>query len=104
MPIDLRDALKWANTKSARAAEKRKAESEQREREAQKPLVIAKIAEFGSYSDEEKEIIFKVNDMVMGVDGTAEQWGGYHYDPLDYIETSVEIFDLIKSFCAASTK
>lgn len=104
MPIELRDALRWANTKSARAAQRREDERKQREREAQKPLVIAAIAAYDIYSDEEKELIFKVNDMVMSVDGTAAEWGGHPHNPLNYVETSVEIFNLIKSFCAASTK
>ena len=64
-----------------------------------KAKLIASIdAGGGVYSDEEKELILKINEQVMSVDGTAEGWGGYHFDPIDYIDTSVEIFDLAKEF------
>jgi len=90
-----------SNTKSAKAAAKREAEDRQRKKEAKKTLIIDEIAKCGNYTDEEKEIIFQINEMVMSVDGTAEQWGGYDFDPFDYISTSVEIFNLTKAFHSA---
>ena len=101
MAIELRKFLEMSNKKSARARAKRELENKLREIEAKKPIVIAEIAKFGSYSCEEKELIFNINEMVMSVDGTAEQWGGYDFDPLDYIGTSIEIFNLTKSFYSA---
>jgi len=98
MPIELSEYLRMSNTKSAKAAQKRELEEKLRRIEAKKPLVIASISKCGNYSDEEKELILKINDLVMSADGTAEGWGGYDFDPLDYVETSTDIFDLIKSF------
>jgi len=104
MPIELSEYLRMSNTKSARAAKKRELEEKLRRLEAKKPLVIASISQCGNYSDEEKELILKINDLVMSADGTAEGWGGYDFDPLDYVETSAEIFDLIKNFTAPQSK
>lgn len=56
------------------------------------------IAKYGDFSEEDKEIIIEINDWVMTVDGTAEGWGGYSYDPIDYLETSIEIFKLTKKY------
>lgn len=66
------------------------------ENEALKVALLSKISTYGEYSQEEKELIINVNEIVMSVDGTAEQWGGYDFNPLDYIDKSIEIFDLIK--------
>lgn len=94
--IELSKFLEMSNTPSAKAAAKRQAERERLEKEAKKPLIIAEISKYGEYSDEEKELIFQINERVMSVDGTAEQWGGYDFDPMEYIETSVEIFIMAK--------
>lgn len=65
---------------------------------AEKRRVLEFIGTFGEFTDAEKELIFEINGWVMVVDGTAEGWGGYHYEPTDYIETSVEIFRMSKQF------
>lgn len=65
---------------------------------AEKRRVLEFIGTFGEFTDAEKELIFEINGQVMGVDGTAEGWGGYSYEPTEYVETSIEIFKLSKLF------
>lgn len=55
-----------------------------------------------SYTVEEKDLILEINEQVMSVDGTAEGYGGYSYDPKDYLKTSIEIFELAKRFFKGS--
>ena len=76
---------------------------EAKERE-KKQRVFDAISKEGEFSDDEKEIIYQINDLVMGMDGTAEGWGGYHYEPLDCLETSFEIFNLTKRFFAEKSE
>lgn len=71
----------------------------EKERE-KKQRVFDDLSKRGQFSEDEKEVIYEINDLVMGMDGTAEGWGGYHYEPLDYIESSIEIFNLTKRFFA----
>ena len=61
------------------------------------------LGESGVFSEQETDFIMQINEMVMGVDGTAEGWGGYSYDPADYIDTSVEIFKMSRSFFKTKT-
>lgn len=84
---------------------KRVTEKEKREQKynSEKRRVLEFIDTFGQFMDAEKELIFEINVNVMGVDGTAEGWGGYHYEPTDYIETSVEIFRMTKNFFTQQT-
>ncbi len=56
------------------------------------------IDKFGEFSPEDKQIIEEINNWVISVDGTAEGWGGYDYDPNKYLETSIEIFQLTKKY------
>jgi hypothetical protein len=65
---------------------------------AEKRRVMEYILKCGDFTDDERELIFDINMNVMGVDGTAEGWGGYHYEPTDYVGTSIEIFKLTKNF------
>jgi hypothetical protein len=62
-----------------------------------KQLILDEILKFGTFTETEIELIYKINDLVMSVDGIAEGWGGYRYDPINYVETSIEIFNLIKN-------
>ena len=86
-----------SNTRSAKAAAKREEERRKRKEEERKPLVIEAIAKCGNYSEDEKEFIYQINENVMSVDGTADGWG-YNCNPLDYVETSSDIFDMAKKF------
>ena len=76
---------------------------EAKERE-KKQRVFDAISKEGEFSNDEKELIYQINDLVMGMDGTAEGWGGYHYEPLDYLENSFEIFNLTKRFFAEKSE
>ena len=75
-----------------------KKENDYRKQKRQERREIAKTAVLNHYSNEERDFIMEINDLVMSVDGTAEQWGGYDFNPSDYLETSIEIFELTKSF------
>lgn len=97
MPIELEDSLKMSNTKSAKAARKRREEAAMREYEAKIPLVIAEIGKCGDYSEDEKRLIFRITEMVMSEDGTAEGWS-YERNIIDYISTAVNIFDMAKMY------
>lgn len=64
---------------------------------ANKKRVLEAISEHGEFTSEEKNLIFEINELVMSVDGTAEGWGGYDYEPTNYLETSIEIYVKIKN-------
>lgn len=57
-----------------------------------------KIDEYDLFNEDEKNLILKINDNVMNAAGIAEGWGGYSFDPLDYIGISVEIFQITKKY------
>lgn len=65
---------------------------------AEKRRVLQFISGCGDFTDDEREFIYEINGHVMGVDGTAEGWGGYHFEPTEYIETSIEVFKMAKHF------
>lgn len=71
--------------------------------DAEKRRVLEFISTCGEFTEDEKEFIFEINGHVMGVDGTAEGWGGYHFEPTDYVGTSVEIFRLAQNFFTQQT-
>lgn len=65
--------------------------------QADKERVFIEIDKYGEYSLSDKEIIHNINNEVMSVDGTAEGWG-YACNPTDYVDASMTIFDLCKSY------
>jgi len=51
----------------------------------------------GQFSEDDKKILHEINDLVMSGDGTAESWS-YNANPLDYLDASIEIFELTKRY------
>ena len=49
------------------------------------------------FSEDDKKILHKINDLVMSVDGIAESWS-YNTKPTDYVDVSVDIFELTKRY------
>jgi hypothetical protein len=95
MPIELSRYLEMESKKSKYLKKKEIDYKEKRRRELRE---IAKSSISEQYSDDEIELIMEINDLVMSADGTAEGWGGYDFNPTDYLETSIEIFQLTKKF------
>lgn len=60
-------------------------------------LLLA-IDQYGDFTPAEKTLILEINDSVMSVDGTGEGWGGYGFEPMDYLDTTIHIFLKIKNF------
>lgn len=60
--------------------------------------LIAEIQKHGNFTELDLELIIRINELVMSVDGTAEGWGGYNYNPVDYVYESIEIFNLTKKY------
>lgn len=95
MPTELSKFLEMENKKSPYLKKKELEFKESKRKEANDKTFLS-IS--NHYSQAEKELIMQINELVMSVDGTAEGWGGYSFDPSDYIETSEEIFNLTKEF------
>lgn len=95
MPIELSRYLSMESKQSKYLVKKENDYIQQKRKERRE---IAKSSIPSHYTDKEREFIMEINDIVMSVDGTAEQWGGYDFNPSDYLESSIEIFELTKSF------
>lgn len=67
--------------------------SRKRDRES----LYLEIDKHGNFTEQEKQLIETINESVMAVDGTAEGWS-YDLNPLDYVEVSVDIFNLTKKY------
>jgi len=95
--IDITEALRYANP----PAGKRRYKAEQAAKAQKHKERTEKTADFirskHVFSDSEIDVIIEMNELVMGVDGQAESWGGYDKNPIDYIETTLEILDLAKT-------